>query len=107
MAYLDLVADLLERVSRRADIPAGVLRDIEREARAEWGGARHYVAKGGEGGAQQLMERDARICADHRRLVAGGMRAREADDYLARRHGLHARRIRQILAAEAAARVGT
>jgi hypothetical protein len=101
MAYLDLVADLLERVSRRASVPAGVLRDIEREARAEWGGTRHYIAKGGESGAQQLMERDARIRADHCRLVAGGMRAREADDYLARRHGLHARRIRQILQAMA------
>jgi hypothetical protein len=97
MAYLDLVADLLERVSRRTGTPKQVLQDIEREARAEWGGSRHYVAKGGECAKVQLMQRDARIRADHRQLVAAGMDPSDADEYLARRHSLGVRRIRQIL----------
>lgn len=106
MAYLDLVADLLDRVARRTGATAQVLRDIEREARAEWGGSRHYIAKGGEGGRVHLIERDARICADHKRLIEGGMPMADADEYLARRHALTIRRIRQILAGSGASNAG-
>lgn len=98
MAYLDLVADLLDRVARRTGVSAHALRDIELEARAEWGGSRHYVAKGGESGRLRLMERDARIRADHALLVAGGMDQANAVVYLAKRHELSAMRIRQLLA---------
>lgn len=102
MAYLDLVADLLDRVARRTGATAQVLRDIEREARAEWGGSRHYVAKGGEGGRVQMMRRDERLRADFARLVDGGMPRSEAVEYLAKRYNLSRRWVRSLLAASTA-----
>ena len=96
MPHLDLVTDLLERVRRRAGVATDVLRSVEREARAEWGGARHYLPKACDAKRMELMARDNRICADHARLTAGGMETSAADQYLALRHGLSVRRIRQI-----------
>lgn len=98
MPHLDLVADLLDRVRRRAKIAPELLRDVEREARKEWGGSRHYVLKGSGDNRLELMARDECIRADHARLVAGGMPAAESRQYLARRFALSLRRIEQIIA---------
>lgn len=98
MAYLDLVADLLDRVAKRTGVPAHLLRDIEREARAEWGGSRPYIAKLGEGARVALMERDARLAADFGKLVESNMTRGNAIDYLAKRYALSPRWVRVILA---------
>ncbi|MDR3446671.1 hypothetical protein [Dyella sp.] len=90
MAYLDLVADILQRVADRHPIPAGVLSEIEQEARDDWGGERHYVAKVGECGRAKLAARDQQIRDAYSRGVT--------EEYLSLRHNLGLRRIRQILA---------
>ena len=90
MPYLDLVADILKRVSdRECNLSEEVLREIEMEARADWGGERHYVAKVGEAGRLALDERNRRICEAHKNGVP--------NDYLALRHNLSEMRIWQII----------
>jgi len=90
MAHLDLISDIFQRLAERhAKIPPKVLRDVEAEVRADWGGERHYIAKQGETGREQMAERDAAI----RRDYAHGERI----DFLARRHGISVKRVRQIL----------
>jgi hypothetical protein len=99
MPHFDLVSELLDRIATKVNIAEPVLRDIERTARAEWGGRRHYVLMNG-GNRQELMSRDSRIRADFRRLTCAGTKPNEARKYLARRFGLSIRRIGQILALE-------
>lgn len=95
--YLDLIADVLDRVASHVNLPTSVLGDIEREARAEWGGARHYIPRLGACWRSQLETRDEAIRADRARLIDGGMSLPDADAYLARRYNLTPRRIRQII----------
>lgn len=92
MAHLDLVADILQRVSDHdCQLSTAALLEIEMEVRADWGGERHYVAKGGEGGKTQMMVRDREICDAAAKRVT--------EDYLSLRYGLTVKRIRQIIAA--------
>jgi len=97
MPHFDLVTELLERIAMQVPIAEPVLREIERKARKEWGGRRHYVLMECSS-RQELMSRDGRIRADYRRLVNAGARRNEARKYLALRFGLSTRRIGQILA---------
>lgn len=98
MAYLDLVADILQRVSERdCALPEQALREIEMEVRAEWGGVRHYVAKVGEAGRESLERRNHAI----RQAYAMGV----PDTYLAVHHGISLRRIQQIVTGCVIARV--
>lgn len=93
MAHLDLVADLIQRIrDKYPKLPAAVAREVEVEARADWGGERHYVPKHGESGRLQLAERDRQIHADHQRG--------EHDELIARRHGISVKRVRQVLAGD-------
>lgn len=92
MPYLDLVADVLQRVSDRCEnLRPMDLRDIEQEVRAEWGGGRHYIAKLGDTDRLELAKRDRAICE----AVSRGI----GEDYLSLRYNLTLRRIRQIIAA--------
>ena len=86
-----MVADILQRVADRHPVPAAVLSEVEQEARGDWGGERHYVAKIGECGRAKLAARDQEIRAAYGRGVT--------EEYLSLRHNLGLRRIRQILAA--------
>lgn len=96
MAANDLIADILQRVRDRCKkLPAGTLEDMEQELRADWGGERHYIAKGGESGRAQLEARDRQIHAEHRHG--------DHDELIARRHGISVKRVRQILSAGALA----
>ena len=93
MAHLALVADILERIRQKYPrLPAAVAREVELEARADWGGERHYIPKRGESGRQQLAERDRQIHAEHRRG--------DHDELIARRHGISIMRVRQVLAGD-------
>lgn len=89
MPHLDLVADILERVSQHAKLSAKAALAIEREVREDWGGERHYVAKLGESGRMQLAERDKRIRDEYRH----GERIK----FLAHRHGISVKRVQQIV----------
>lgn len=89
MAHLDLVADILQRVAERSNLPDDTLRALEMDVRADWGGDRHYVAKLGEAGRAAMNERDHKI----RELHASGA----PEDYLSLRFDLGVRRIRQIV----------
>ena len=90
MAHLDLISDIFQRLAERhAKIPAKVLRDVEADIRADWGGERHYIAKVGESGRAQLEARDRQIHAEHRHG--------DHDELIARRHGISVKRVRQIL----------
>lgn len=92
MPYLDLVADILQRVAEReGTLRVSDLQEIEQEVRADWGGDRHYIAKLGESGRIELAKRDRAICEAARDGVP--------EDYLSVRHNLSIRRIRQIIAA--------
>ena len=94
MAYLDLVADILQRVREHfTALPGDELVQIEQDVRADWGGERHYVAKGGESGRAAMYARDAAI----RQEAARGV----PEDYLSLRYNLSVKRIRQIV------RIGT
>lgn len=90
MAHLDLVADIIQRIAEHAaELPREVLRAIEQDVRADWGGERHYVAKVGESGRAVMYERDEKIRADAARGVT--------EDYLSIRYNLTVARIRQIV----------
>lgn len=91
MPATDVITDTLERLAERRKIPDKVLREVEADLRADWGGERTYIPKVGETGRAQLTERDRRIRADFRRG--------EREPLLARRHGISVRRVRQILQA--------
>ncbi|MEO7066264.1 MAG: Mor transcription activator family protein [Rhodanobacter sp.] len=93
MAYLDLVADILERVGTHIKLPAKVAQAVEREVRDDWGGERHYVAKVGESGKAMMAERDQRIRAEYHQG--------EHVELLARRHGISVKRVQQIVANDA------
>ena len=94
MQDFDLITDILQRVaSKFGKLPKhaeAAFTEIEVEARNDWGGQRHYIAKVGDIGRQQLAQRDAAILEDHRRG--------EHEALLARRWGISVRRIRQIIA---------
>lgn len=98
MACIDPIEDVLRRIAEREPtVRESVLNQVALEVRADWAGQTHYFTKVTDMERFQLMERNRLICADHQRLVAGGMTAAEANDYLARRHDLTLRRIRQIV----------
>jgi hypothetical protein len=92
MAHLDLVADILQRISTHTKLPAKVAHAVEQEVRADWGGERHYIAKVGESGKAQLAERDQRIRYEYQHG--------DHEELLARRHGISIKRIRQILSCD-------
>ena len=93
MAHLDLVADILQRITQHAKLPIKVAQAVEREVRDDWGGERHYIAKVGESGKAQLAERDKRIRDEYRQG--------EHVELLARRHGISIKRVQQIVAWDA------
>lgn len=73
----DLVQDLLAHIHRLApDVPADVLHQADRYARATWGGSRPYISKKlGEG----ISHRNAAIRAHHQRGLRVGAIARLMD----------------------------
>jgi Mor family transcriptional regulator len=83
------VADILYRMTQLVPVSPAVVVAVEHEVRRDWGGGRHYVAKIGECGKQQLAARDRQIRADANRG--------ESDTLLASRYGISIRRIQQIL----------
>lgn len=93
MQDFDIITDILQRVAEKlGKLPkatADAFTDIEAAARNDWGGQRHYIAKIGETGRQQMARRDAAILADHRHG--------EREELLSRRWGISVRRIRQII----------
>jgi Mor family transcriptional regulator len=93
MQDFDIITDMLQRVADKlGKLPkhaAEAFTEIEVQARNDWGGQRHYIAKVGETGRQQMAQRDAAILADHRRG--------EHEELLSRRWGISVRRIRQIV----------
>lgn len=93
MPYLDIVSDILQRVaSNGSTLPAHLFAAIESDVRKEWGGERHYIAKGGESSKEKISERDRMIRAAHAEGVG--------EDVLGIQYSLTVRRIRQILAVE-------
>ncbi|WP_458068645.1 hypothetical protein [Rhodanobacter sp. BL-MT-08] len=92
MAFLDIIGDILRHVENRVgSIAPDALVDIERAARADWGGTRPYVAKIGDSDRVALMQRDEAICSDAKNGVP--------EDYLSLKYDLCLRRIRQIIKA--------
>jgi len=90
MAHLDIVADILQRITQHTKLPAKLAQAVEREVRDDWGGERIYIAKIGESGNAQRTERDQRIRAEYRQG--------EHVELLARRHGISVKRVQQIVA---------
>lgn len=91
MAHLDLVADIFHRLAAaHGKLPVKILQSVEADVRADWGGERHYIAKGGETGKAKLAERDRQIRAEHHQG--------DHDELIARRHYISVKRVRQILA---------
>ena len=84
------MADVLQGVSARlGDPPANVSLELEHEIRRDWGGDRPYIAKVGEAGHLERSRREAAIRGEHQRGERVG--------YLARKWGLSARRVQQIV----------
>lgn len=86
----DVIVDVLQRVSESADVPDATLKQVERDARHYWGGARPYIRQAGESPRRaQASDRASRIRAEHR--------DGERIPLLARRHGISERHVRRIL----------
>lgn len=92
MAYIDLVSDILQRIAaKQPTLPSDVMRSVEAEIRADFGGERHYIAKIGSSGHERQFGRNKSICDDFRRGVSKAN--------LSIRYNLSLRRIDQIVAA--------
>jgi Mor family transcriptional regulator len=94
----DIVRDILDRL-HEAFAAGKPIQDaefwgqIERDIRRDWGGAATYIPKTTADARRYISARDAAIVRDYRRG--------EHSRLLARRYGISARRIRQIVTAHA------
>lgn len=90
MSEPDVIADILQRITASTKVPAKVVQKVEAEARQHWGGDRHYIREVGEAPRRrEASDRAKRIFAEHRRGDHVAL--------LARRHGMSARRVQQII----------
>lgn len=89
MPTTDIITDTLERIHAAHPVPARVRKRIERELREDWGGEFRYIQKTVDEDRQQLTQRDQQIRREFRRG--------EREAYLARKHGISIKRVRQIL----------
>ena len=85
----DIIGDVLARIAERVQIAALVLIEVEQEVRRDWAGDRPYIAANGEQMRAHTSARNAKVFSEWRKG--------ERIPFLARRHGVTERRIRQII----------
>jgi Mor family transcriptional regulator len=88
----DIIGDILWRVADRLVLPdtsRELLRQIEHDARRDWGGDRIYIARHGEEARQEMTARNLAIIRD--------WQAGERVSCLARKYGISKQRVSRIV----------